>query len=258
MGAITVRQLLEAGVHFGHPTRRWNPKMEKYVFAEKDGMYIIDLQKTIKKLKEAQKFVKEVAASGGSVLFVGTKKQAQAVVEEEAKRCGAFYVTRRWLGGMLTNFSTVRQSVAKLEELERMIEDGTLEKLSKKEAMKLKKKYERRKEIFEGIRGMTFLPSLVFVVDPKKEKIGVSEAKKLGIPVVAIVDTNCDPDVIDYVIPGNDDAIRSIKLITSLIADAVIEGRLMAEKAGGEQEQPEPPPPSGPKIEVEEDLDIDE
>jgi len=258
LGTVTVRQLLEAGVHFGHPTRRWNPKMGKYVFAEKNGMYIIDLQKTIKKLKEAQKFVKEVVASGKSALFVGTKKQAQAVVEEEAKRCGAFYVTNRWLGGMLTNFSTVRQSIVKLEELERMIEDGVVDKLSKKEGMKLKKKYEKRKKVFEGIRGMTSLPGVVFVVDPKKERIAVLEAKKLEIPVVAIVDTNCDPDIIDYAIPGNDDAIRSIKLITSLIADAVIEGKLMAEKERVELEQAqEIPIHLGPRLSME-DEDMEE
>ena len=225
MSVITIKQLLEAGVHFGHHTRRWNPKMAEYIFTERNGIYIIDLQKTVKKFEEAYMFVREVAQDGGNVLFVGTKKQAADAIKEEAERCGQSYVNMSWPGGMLTNFKTIKRSIARLNKLEKMIEDGTMDVLPKKEvAMLLKEKSDLEKS-YGGIKTMEKLPSAIFIVDSRKEHIAVLEAKKLGIPVIAIVDTNCDPDDADYVIPGNDDAIRAIKLISSVLADAVIEGR---------------------------------
>ncbi len=225
MAVVSMKQLLEAGVHFGHQTRRWNPKMAQYIFAERNGIYIIDLQKTVKKLDEAYAFVKEVSANGGEVLFVGTKKQAGDSIKEEAVRANAHYVNARWLGGMMTNFKTIQKRVARLEQLHKMSEDGTFALLPKKEVVKLTLEIEKLEKYLGGIKTMTKLPAALFIVDPKREKIAVSEAKKLGIPVVAIVDTNCDPDEVDYVIPGNDDAIRAVKLISGAMADAVIEGR---------------------------------
>ncbi|MDO4831512.1 MAG: 30S ribosomal protein S2 [Clostridia bacterium] len=225
MAVVSMKQLLEAGVHFGHQTRRWNPKMAEYIFTERNGIYIIDLQKSVKKLEEAYNFVRELSAEGKSVLFVGTKKQAQDSVKEEALRAGAYYVNARWLGGMLTNFSTIRRRVARLKQLRTMQEDGTFDLLPKKEVIKLNLEIEKLEKFMGGIKDMTAMPGALFIVDPRKERIAVSEAKKLNIPIVAIVDTNCDPDEIDYVIPGNDDAIRAVKLIAGAMADAVIEGR---------------------------------
>ncbi len=225
MAAVSMKQLLEAGVHFGHQTRRWNPKMAEYIFTERNGIYIIDLQKTVKKLDEAYNFVKELSMDGKSVLFVGTKKQAQDSIKEEAERAGAYYVNARWLGGMLTNFSTIRKRIARLKQLRAMQEDGTFDLLPKKEVIKLNLEIEKLEKFMGGIKDMPEMPGAMFIVDPRKEKIAVAEAKKLGIPVVAIVDTNCDPDEIDYVIPGNDDAIRAVKLIAGAMADAIIEGR---------------------------------
>ena len=225
MAVISMKQLLEAGVHFGHQTRRWNPKMAPYIFTERNGIYIIDLQKTVKKVDEAYDFLRSVAEEGKSILFVGTKKQAQEAVKEEALTSGMFYVNERWLGGMMTNFATIRKSINRLKELEAMEEDGTFEVLSKKEVLALKREQEKLEKSLGGIKDMEELPGALFIVDPRKERIAVAEAKKLNIPIVAIVDTNCDPDEIDYVIPGNDDAIRAVKLLTSRMADAVIEGR---------------------------------
>ena len=225
MGVVSMKQLLEAGVHFGHQTRRWNPKMARYIFTERNGIYIIDLQKTIKKLEEAYMFVRDVAANGDSVLFVGTKKQAGESIKEEAERAGAHYVNARWLGGMLTNFKTIRQRIQRLEQLRKMQEDGTFDRLPKKEVGKLELEIEKLEKYLGGIKTMNKLPGALFIVDPRKERIAVAEAKKLGIPIVAIVDTNCDPDEIDYVIPGNDDAIRAVKLIAGKMADAVLEGK---------------------------------
>ena len=225
MAVVSMKQLLEAGVHFGHQTRRWNPKMAQYIFTERNGIYIIDLQKTVKKLEEAYMFVRDIAADGGNVLFVGTKKQAGDSVRDEATRAGAYYVNARWLGGMLTNFKTIRRRVNRLNQLRKMSEDGTFDRLPKKEVVKLNLEIEKLEKFLGGIQGMEKLPGALFIVDPRKERIAVAEAKKLGIPVVAIVDTNCDPDEIDYVIPGNDDAIRAVKLISQTIADAIIEGR---------------------------------
>ncbi|HHV47122.1 MAG TPA: 30S ribosomal protein S2 [Tissierellia bacterium] len=225
MSVIAMKSLLEAGVHFGHQTRRWNPKMAQYIFTERNGIYIIDLQKTVKLVDEAYNFVKEVVANGGEILFVGTKKQAQEAIEVEAKRCGMHYVNQRWLGGMLTNYKTIRKRIDRLHELEKMEEDGTFDVLPKKEVIKLRNERERLEKFLGGIKNMNRIPDALFVVDPRKEKIAVSEAKILGIPVVAIVDTNCDPDEIDYVIPGNDDAIRAVKLLTETIANAVLEGK---------------------------------
>jgi len=223
MAVVSMKQLLEAGVHFGHQTRRWNPKMAQYIFTERNGIYIIDLQKTVKKLEDAYMFIREVSAEGKEVLFVGTKKQAADSIREEAERAGAHYVNARWLGGMLTNFKTIRRRIDRLEQLRRMEEDGTFELLPKKEVIKLKLQIERLEKFLGGIQNMKRAPGALFVVDPRKEKIAVVEAKKLGIPVVAIVDTNCDPDEVDYVIPGNDDAIRAVKLIAETLANAVIE-----------------------------------
>ena len=225
MSSVSMKQLLEAGVHFGHQTRRWNPKMSRYIFTERNGIYIIDLQKTVKKLDEAYDFIKEVAAEGGEVLFVGTKKQAQDAIKEEAQRCGMHFVNARWLGGMLTNYRTIKTRIARLEQLNKMKEDGTFDLLPKKEVIKLELEIEKLEKNIGGIKNMETLPKAMFVVDTRKEKIAVAEAKNLGIPVVAIVDTNCDPDEVDYVIPGNDDAIRAVKLISGAMADAIIEGR---------------------------------
>ena len=222
---VSMKQLLEAGVHFGHQTRRWNPKMAPYIFTERNGIYIIDLQKTVKKLEEAYNFVRELSAEGKSVLFVGTKKQAQDSVKEEALRAGAYYVNARWLGGMLTNFTTIRRRIERLNQLRVMESDGTFELLPKKEVIKLNLEIEKLEKFLGGIKDMTKMPGALFIVDPRKERIAVSEAKKLNIPIVAIVDTNCDPDEIDYVIPGNDDAIRAVKLIAGIMANAVIEGK---------------------------------
>ena len=224
MSVISMKQLLEAGVHFGHQTRRWNPKMGEYIYTERNGIYIINLQKTVKKIVEAYDFIKEVAESGESILFVGTKKQAQDSIKEEAERVGMYYVNARWLGGMLTNFKTIQKRIERLNQLKKMEEEGTFELLTKKEATKLKLEIEKLEKYLGGIKDMKKLPGALFVVDPRKEKIAVAEAHKLGIPVVAIVDTNCDPDEVDYVIPGNDDAIRAVKLIASTIANAIIEG----------------------------------
>ncbi|MBD9219877.1 30S ribosomal protein S2 [Anaerotignum sp. MSJ-24] len=225
MSVISMKQLLEAGVHFGHQTRRWNPKMAPYIFAERNGIYIIDLQKTVKKVDEAYAAVSDIISEGGEILFVGTKKQAQESIKEEAERCGMYYVNERWLGGMLTNFKTIRTRIARLIELEKMQEDGTFEVLPKKEVAVLLHEKEKLDKNLGGIKEMTRIPDVMFVVDPRKEKIAIQEAHILGIPVVAIVDTNCDPEEVDYVIPGNDDAIRAVKLIASKIADAVIEAK---------------------------------
>ena len=224
MAVISMKQLLEAGVHFGHQTRRWNPKMAKYIFTERNGIYIIDLQKTVRKVDEAFNFIRSVAQEGKKVLFVGTKKQAQEAVKEEAVRAGMFYVNERWLGGMLTNFQTIQKRIKRLKQLEQMEQDGTFEVLTKKEVLALRHEMERLEKFLGGIKEMNRLPGALYVVDPRKERIAVAEARKLGIPIVAIVDTNCDPDEIDYVIPGNDDAIRAVRLLTGRMADAVIEG----------------------------------
>ena len=224
LSVVSIKQLLECGVHFGHQTRRWNPKMKPYIFTERNGVYIIDLQKTVKGLEKAYDFIREVAKSGGSVLFVGTKRQAQEIVREEALRCGQFYINQRWLGGLLTNFPTIRKRVNRMVELQKMEEDGTFETLPKKEVSVLRKQKEKLEKYLIGIRDMKDLPDALFIIDPRRETIAVLEGRKLGIPVASIVDTNCDPEVIDYPIPGNDDAIRAIKLMFSLMANAVIEG----------------------------------
>ena len=225
MSVVSMKQLLEAGVHFGHHTRRWNPKMAEYIFTERNGVYIIDLQKTVKKLEEAYMFIREISMEGGDILFVGTKKQASDAIKEEADRAGCYYVNMRWLGGMLTNFKTIRGRVARLAQLKKMQEDGTFDLLPKKEVAGLELEIEKLEKYLGGITEMKKIPDAMFIVDPRKERIAVSEATKLGLPIVAIVDTNCDPDEIDYVIPGNDDAIRAVKLIAGAMADAVIEGR---------------------------------
>ena len=234
MAVISMKQLLEAGVHFGHQTRRWNPKMAKYIFTERNGIYIIDLQKTVKKVDEAYAFLRDVAAEGKSVLFVGTKKQAQEAIKEEALRANMFYVNERWLGGMMTNFQTIQKRVSRLKELEAMEADGTFEVLTKKEVQGLRHEMEKLEKYLGGIKEMNKLPGALFVVDPRKERIAVAEARKLNIPIVAIVDTNCDPDEVDYVIPGNDDAIRAVKLLTGRMADAIMEGR---QGEGGDAEE---------------------
>ena len=233
MSVVSMKQLLEAGVHFGHQTRRWNPKMAPYIFTERNGIYIIDLQKTVKKLEDAYMFVRQIAEDGGDILFVGTKKQAMDSVKEEAERCGMPFVNARWLGGMLTNFTTIKLRIRRLAQLKAMEENGTFDLLPKKEVAKLKLQIEKLEKFLGGITEMKKMPAAMFIVDPRKERIAVAEAKKLGIPIVAIVDTNCDPDEVDYVIPGNDDAIRAVKLIAGAMADAVIEGRQ------GEQSAPE-------------------
>jgi len=231
MAYVTMKQLLEAGVHFGHQTRRWNPKMKPYIFGARNGIYIIDLQKTVRLFKVAYEFVVETVANGGNIMFVGTKKQAQESIYDEATRCGMPYVNHRWLGGMLTNFHTISKSIDKLKRIESMFEDGTIERFPKKEIMKLEKRRQKLERNLGGIKDMDGLPSALYVVDSRYEQIAVKEANKLGIPVVAIVDTNCDPDGIDYIIPGNDDAIRAIRLLTSLIANAVIKGKELYEEA---------------------------
>ncbi|MCM3587176.1 30S ribosomal protein S2 [Mesobacillus maritimus] len=231
MSVISMKQLLEAGVHFGHQTRRWNPKMKKYIFTERNGIYIIDLQKTVKKVEEAYNWVKELAAEGGTILFVGTKKQAQDSVKEEAERSGMYFVNQRWLGGTLTNFETIQKRISRLKDIERMAEDGTFEVLPKKEVVQLRKEQERLEKFLGGIKDMKTLPDALFIIDPRKERIAVAEARKLNIPIVGIVDTNCDPDEIDVVIPANDDAIRAVKLLTGKMADAILEAKQGEETA---------------------------
>ncbi len=225
MAVVSMKQLLEAGVHFGHQTRRWNPKMSRYIFTERNGIYILDLQKTVKKLENAYNFVNGLVADGGEILFVGTKKQASESIKEEAMRCGMHYVNARWLGGMMTNFKTIRTRIDRLDQLNKMKEDGTFDLLPKKEVIKLNLEIGKLEKFLGGIKNMTKLPDALFIIDPKKERIAVAEARKLKIPIIAIVDTNCDPDEIDYVIPGNDDAIRAVKLISSIMADAVLSAR---------------------------------
>lgn len=236
MSVISMKQLLEAGVHFGHQTRRWNPKMAQYIFTERNGIYIIDLQKTVKKAEEAYKAMKEVAETGKPILFVGTKKQAQEAIKEEAERCGMFYVNERWLGGMLTNHKTIQTRINKLRELERMENEGVFDVLPKKEVIKLRAEKEKLEKYLNGMKDMPELPGAMFVVDPRKENIAIQEAHRLGIPVFGIVDTNCDPEELDYAIPGNDDAIRAVKLITGVMANAIIEARQGAEEAVEEVE----------------------
>ena len=241
MAVVSMKQLLEAGVHFGHQTRRWNPKMAQYIYMERNGIYIIDLQKTVKKLDEAYNFVRDTAANGGSILFVGTKKQAQDAIKEEAERVGMYYVNARWLGGMLTNFKTMRTRIDRLAQLRKMQEDGTFDMLPKKEVVKLTNEIAKLEKYLGGVKEMKKLPSALFIIDPRKERNAIAEARKLNIPIVAIVDTNCDPDEIDYVIPGNDDAIRAIRLISQAMANAVVEGRqgedADVETAAAEQEK---------------------
>ena len=239
MSVVSMKQLLEAGVHFGHQTRRWNPKMAPYIFTERNGIYIIDLQKTVKKLDEAYNFVRDLAANGDELLFVGTKKQAQESIKDEAARCGMPYVNARWLGGMLTNFVTIKKRIRRLAQLQAMREDGTFDILPKKEAAKLELEIEKLEKFLGGITEMKKQPAAMFIVDPRKERIAVSEARKLGIPIIAIVDTNCDPDEIDLVIPGNDDAIRAVKLISGAMADAVLEGKQGMQGAAAEEEPAE-------------------
>lgn len=239
MGVVSMKQLLEAGVHFGHQTRRWNPKMAPYIFTERNGIYIIDLQKTVKKLEAAYMFIRDISEDGKEVLFVGTKKQAGDSIKEEAQRAGAHYVNARWLGGMMTNFKTIRRRIDRLEKLREMESDGTFDLLPKKEVIKLNLEIERLEKFLGGIKSMNKLPGALFIVDPRKEKIAVAEARKLNIPIVAIVDTNCDPDEIDYVIPGNDDAIRAVKLISATMANAIIEGRQGADSATEAEESSE-------------------
>ena len=238
MAVISMKQLLEAGVHFGHQTRRWNPKMAPYIYTERNGIYIIDLQKTVKKLEEAYNFVRDCSANGGNILFVGTKKQAQDAIKEEAARCGGYYVNARWLGGMLTNFRTMRTRIDRLAQLKKMEEDGTFAMLPKKEVIKHQAEIEKLEKYLGGVKEMKKLPAALFIVDPRKERNAIAEARKLNIPIVAIVDTNCDPDEIDYVIPGNDDAIRAIRLIAAAMANAAIEGRQGEDAAAAEEAAP--------------------
>ena len=234
MSVVTMKQLLEAGVHFGHQTRRWNPKMEEYIFTERNGIYIIDLQKSVGKVDEAYDAISDIAAQGGTILFVGTKKQAQDAIKTEAERCGMYYVNERWLGGMLTNFRTIQSRIARLKEIETMSEDGTFDVLPKKEVIALKKEWDKLEKNLGGIKDMKRIPDAIFIVDPKKERICVQEAQSLGITLIGIADTNCDPDELDYVIPGNDDAIRAVKLIVSKMADAVIEAKQGTEEVAAE------------------------
>ena len=241
MSIVSMKQLLEAGVHFGHQTRRWNPKMAKYIFTERNGIYIIDLQKTVKKLEEAYMFVRDVAAGGDSILFVGTKKQAADAIREEAERANMYYVNARWLGGMMTNFKTIRARIDRLNQLNKMESEGVFDMLPKKEVAKLKGEAEKLEKYLGGIREMRKLPGALFIVDPKKERIAIAEARKLGIPIVAIVDTNCDPDEIDFPIPGNDDAIRAIKLLSATMADAILEGKQGEQTEEEAEEAPEAP-----------------
>ena len=238
MGVVSMKQLLEAGVHFGHQTRRWNPKMAPYIYTERNGIHIIDLQKTVGMVDDAYKAVADIVANGGSILFVGTKKQAQDAIKEEAERCGMFYVNERWLGGMLTNFKTIQSRIKRLKDIEAMEEDGTFDVLPKKEVIALKKELEKLQKNLNGIKDMKKLPTAIFIIDPKKERICVQEAHKLGITLIGICDTNCDPEELDYVIPGNDDAIRAVKLIVSKMADAVIEAQQGAEEEVAEEEAP--------------------
>ncbi|MFW6147525.1 MAG: 30S ribosomal protein S2 [Thermodesulfobacteriota bacterium] len=259
MAEISMKLLLEAGVHFGHQTRKWNPKMKPYIFGARNGIYIIDLQKTVKLLQEAYSFIVRTVSEGGTVLFVGTKRQAQETVIEEAERCGMYYVSNRWLGGMLTNFQTIKKRINRLKELEEMKRDGTVSRYTKKEALQMDKELEKLEKSLGGIKNMDELPSAIYIVDTKKEKIAVNEGKKLGIPTVAIVDTNVDPEDIDYVIPGNDDAIRSIRLLTSIIADACIEGHEQREeKLRAEQELEAAREAASPEGEEEEEAEISE
>ncbi|WP_105978900.1 30S ribosomal protein S2 [Bacillus paralicheniformis] len=239
MSVISMKQLLEAGVHFGHQTRRWNPKMKRYIFMERNGIYIIDLQKTVKKVEEAYNFTKNLAADGGKILFVGTKKQAQDSVKEEAERSGMYYVNQRWLGGTLTNFETIQKRIKRLKDIEKMQENGTFDVLPKKEVVQLKKELERLEKFLGGIKEMKELPDALFIIDPRKERIAVAEARKLNIPIIGIVDTNCDPDEIDVVIPANDDAIRAVKLLTSKMADAILEAKQGEEVAETEAKEAE-------------------
>ena len=252
MSVVSMKQLLEAGVHFGHQTRRWNPKMSEYIFTERNGIHIIDLQKTVKKIEEAYMYVRDVAAEGGTILFVGTKKQAQDSIRDEAKRVGMFYVSERWPGGMLTNFKTIRKSIQRLCQIEKMEEDGTFDLLPKKEVLGLIHEKEILEKNYGGIKEMQEAPTAIFVVDPKKERIAISEAHSLGIPVVAIVDTNCDPDEIDYPIPGNDDAIRAVKLIAEIMANAVLEGKQGEQFEEGAEENAEEAEPSADAVETAE------
>ena len=256
MSVISMKQLLEAGVHFGHQTRRWNPKMKKYIFTERNGIYIIDLQKTVKMVEQAYFFVRDAVMEGKTVLFVGTKKQAQESVEQEAQRCGMFYVSHRWLGGMLTNFITIRSRIRRMERIEKMEESGEFNLLPKKEVIKLRHEYEKLQKNLGGIRNMKELPGVIFIVDPRKERIAIAEARALNIPIVGIVDTNCDPDEIDYVIPGNDDAIRAVKLLASKIADAVLEakqGEQLTDVPAAEPQEEEAAPEDFEEIEESEE-----
>jgi small subunit ribosomal protein S2 len=250
---VTMKQLLEAGVHFGHQTRRWNPKMRRFIFGERNGIYIIDLQQTLERIDTAYRFIRKTVEDGGIVLFVGTKKQAQEPIQRQAERCGMPFVNYRWLGGMLTNFQTVHSRVAKLHELERMVASGETEQMLKKEGLKVVRERDKLQRNLGGIRALERLPDAIFVVDTKKEHIAVTEANRLGVPVVAVVDTNCDPDVIDYVIPGNDDAIRSANLMSRIVADAVQEGRFLAERKGvtAPSAAPEPARPTPPPLDAE-------
>jgi len=241
MSVVSMKQLLEAGVHFGHQTRRWNPKMAPYIYMERNGIYIIDLQKTVRKLEDAYNFVRSVSEQGGSVLFVGTKKQAQDAIREEAERVGMYFVNARWLGGMLTNFKTMRMRIERLAQLRKMQDDGTFDILPKKEVIKLTNEINKLEKYLGGVKDMKKLPAALFIIDPRKERNAIAEARKLGIPIVAIVDTNCDPDEIDYIIPGNDDAIRAIRLIASAMANAVMEGRQGADAEAEEEEAQETP-----------------
>ena len=253
MSVVSMKQLLEAGVHFGHQTRRWNPKMAEYIFTERNGIYIIDLQKTVRKMEEAYYFIRDTVMDGGDILFVGTKKQAQDAIKQEAERCAMYYVNNRWLGGMMTNFKTIRKRIERLNELQKMQDDGIFDVLPKKEVIKLKLEMEKLEKNLGGIREMKKQPAALFVVDPKKERIAILEAKKLGIPIVAIVDTNCDPDEVDYVIPGNDDAIRAVKLIASKMADAIIEARQGEQfEAAPEEDEKEN------KEEISEEISLDD
>jgi small subunit ribosomal protein S2 len=262
MPIVTMKELLESGVHFGHQTKRWNPKMKPYIFGARNGIYILDLQQTVKLLETAYEFVRATVAKGEKILFVGTKKQAQEAIYEEATRCGMFYVNHRWLGGTLTNFQTIQKSIDKLKELEKLEENEAFQRLPKKEVLRLQKKGGKLNKYLGGIKDMNRFPGALFVVDPKRERIAVSEAQKLGVPTVAIVDTNCDPDEIDYVIPGNDDAIRAIRLFASRIADAVIEGKRLREEEfqeeTGEESPTETVPEEGVVVETEEEEDYDE
>ena len=258
MGVVSMKQLLECGVHFGHQTRRWNPKMKPFIFTERNGIYIIDLQKTVKGLEKAYDFVREVAKEGGSILFVGTKRQAQDPIHDEALKCGQFYINQRWLGGLLTNFTTIRRRVMRMVELEQMEEDGSINKYPKKEVVQLRKERDKLEKYLSGIKEMKETPDAVFVIDPRREAIAVLEARKLGIPVIAIVDTNCDPDYIDYPIPGNDDAIRAIELVVGLMANAFIEGRQGQDARPAEEEAAEEPVQEAEAEAPRDDLSEDE